>query len=67
MTLTPEQVAALGGILGAVVIAGIRQVWVWGWTYKAMVDDRDFWRRHALRSSDLTDRAIDIAAKKGDG
>lgn len=67
MGLTPEQTAAVGGIIVAVVVAGIRKVWVWGWTYASAIEERDFWRATALRSMGHADKAIDIAAKQGDG
>lgn len=68
MGLTPEQVAAVAGILGAVIVSGIKKVWVWGWTYNSVVEDRDFWRTTALKSMGHADKAIDIAAgSKGDG
>lgn len=64
MNLTPEQVVAVAGILTAVIGAGLRKVWVWGWTYQQVVEDRDFWRKIALQSMGHADKAIDIAAKK---
>ena len=31
-----------------VLLAGYRQLWVWGHQYRDMVADRDFWRQQAL-------------------
>ena len=67
MALTPEQTAAVAGILAAVILAGMTGKWVWGWTYRAVVEDRDFWRSTALRAMGHADKAVDIAAKKSDG
>jgi hypothetical protein len=64
MGLTPEQVAAVGGIISAVILAGAKRFWVWGWSYQAVVEDRDFWRKIALQSMGHAEKAIDIAAKK---
>lgn len=57
-------IAAIGTILTAVVGAGIRQVWVWGWTYKAMVEERDFWRSATLELIPITGKATQIVADK---
>jgi hypothetical protein len=66
-TLSPEQVIAVAGIIGAVVGAGIRRAWVWGWTYTEMRDDRDFWRSTALTAMGHTDKAIDVVDKVAGG
>jgi hypothetical protein len=65
VSLTPEQVAALGAIVTAVVLAGMRGVWVWGWVYKELVKQLDqerrekvYWRGVALRSLDHADHAL---------
>lgn len=64
MGLTPEQVAAVAAILVAVVAAGLAKKWVWGWVYADMVEDRNFWRRQALRLADHSDQALDVIEKK---
>lgn len=61
--LTSEQVVVLAGIIGAVIGAGIRRAWVWGWTYTEMRAERDFWRDTALQAMGHTDKAIDVADK----
>lgn len=69
MSLDPQQVTIVG-LLFAIGAAGMRKVWVWGWTLadkedqlKAMTVDRDFWRDTALRAIGHTDKAIDVVAK----
>jgi hypothetical protein len=66
MTLTPEQVAAVAGIIGAVVVAGIRKVWVWGWVFAAMEVDRNYWRDLAMSGTAIAEDATTIALRKRD-
>lgn len=56
-------IAAIGTILGTVVGAGVRQVWVFGWTYRAKADESDFWRDAFLRAVGQTEQAIRVAKK----
>lgn len=47
-----------GGILALLLIiiaGGSRKLWVWGWQYREMEDDRNFWRDVALRTVDITE------------
>jgi len=70
MSLTPEQVAAVAGIITAVILSGMAKKWVWGWQYKAMEEDRDFWRKVAMQSLGHADKALDTAStavKKAEG
>ena len=71
MGLTPEQVAAVGGILTAVIVAGIRKVWVWGRELAAMekqleaqVVETHFWRRAALKALGHADSLLGIPPEK---
>lgn len=73
MTLTPEQTAIVAAIVGGVVGAGIKGVWVWGWVYKALEKrlleqqrETQFWRGVALKAMGHTDQALDVAAKATD-
>ena len=70
MSLTPEQSAVVAGVIVAVVTAGLKGLWVFGWVHKAIVSsltkqltdmtrDRDYWRNIALRSMGHTDRALE--------
>lgn len=63
--MTPEQYT-LVGLLIAIGIAGAAGKWVFGWVYKAMERDRDYWRSRALRWAGLAEMAIDEAAKRAD-
>jgi small basic protein len=54
--LTIALLAAIATILGAVATAFLK-------LYDHMVKDRDFWRDHALRGTDLADRATYVAEK----
>lgn len=56
-------IAAIGSILTAVVGAGVRGVWVFGWTYRQKAAESDFWRDAFLRSVGQTDQAIQVAKK----
>lgn len=68
MTLDPAVVIAGIGTLAATVVgAGIRKVWVWGWTFSDMERDRDFWRQTAIGLMRVSAQATDIATSKVDG
>lgn len=57
-----DPVVLLGFIasaITAVVGAGIRKVWVWGWVLADMREERDWWRTFALRSTNTAEKAID--------
>ena len=56
-------IAAIGSILGTVTAAGVRQMWVFGWTYRAKAVEADFWRDAFLRSVGQTDQAIQVVKK----
>ena len=65
MTLDPTVViAGIGTVAATVIGAGIRRVWVWGWTYSQMESDRDFWRDTALRAMGQTEKAIRVVEKQ---
>lgn len=64
MPLTPEQWTLLG-LVGVIAAAGLRRLWVFGWTYADKVKDlgdmtvdRDFWRDTALKSMGHVDKAL---------
>jgi len=65
--LTTEQITIIGLLL-AIGGAGLKKLWVFGWTYAdkvkdlaEMTADRDFWRDTALKSMVHTDKAIRVA------
>ena len=66
-----QLLAGIGTILTAVVVAGIKKVWVWGYQLTdkdddlaEMTVDRNFWRDTALKAMGHTDKALDVAGKK---
>ena len=55
-----------GGVLGlllAIIIAGARRWWVFGWQYEAMRAERDQWKALAMRSRDLARLATDLPSE----
>lgn len=47
-----------GGVLAVlvlIILGGSRRLWVWGWQYREMENDRDFWRDVALKTVDITE------------
>jgi hypothetical protein len=70
MTLDPlVAFGAIGTIVGGVAAAGVAGKWVFGWVFKAMEKDRDFWREAFLRSAGHTGKSLEIneALIKGNG
>lgn len=79
--MTDAQVAAVAGIIGAIVAAGMAGQWVFGWVHKAIVrslerqlaeskQETAFWRGVALKAMGHTDRALEKipdAEKPADG
>ena len=63
MGLTPEQTAAVASIIVAVVVAGIRKVWVWGWVFHAMEVERNYWRDLAHSGTALAREAVALETK----
>ena len=61
--MTPEQFT-VAALVTAIAAAGMAGQWVFGWVYKAMVADRDFWRDRALGSTGLASIATDEAEKR---
>jgi hypothetical protein len=54
------------GLLLLILYGGREQWWVFGWQYRQMREDRDFWQESALKGMDLADRAV-ARIKKEDG
>jgi hypothetical protein len=72
VTLDPQQITIIA-LLFAIGAAGLKKLWVFGWTYAdkvndlvGMTKDRDFWRDTALRSMGHTDRAIEVASRQSE-
>ena len=67
--MTPEQVSIVGLVL-AIGAAGLRKLWVFGWTYQDKVDelakaetDIVFWRDLALSGTTLALKGTELAEK----
>lgn len=52
-------IAAIGTLLGTITAAGLARKWVFGWTYMAMVEERDFWRNAFLKATSVKDETIE--------
>lgn len=64
MTLDSNQLTIVG-VLTAIGLAGLKRLWVFGWTYTEkdkdlteMTEDRNFWRDTALQSMGHVDTAL---------
>ena len=73
LNLDPQQITVIA-LLFAIGGAGLKKLWVFGWTYaekdKALAEmttDRNFWRDTALASLTHVDRLVDGDAKKARG
>lgn len=66
--------AQIMGPAGALVLAltilfgGFKKTpwWVFGWTYRGVVEEKDEWKRLALRGSEVTERVVSIAESRRD-
>lgn len=56
--------AGIVGLLVFILIGGSRQWWVWGYQFRDLKQERDWWRDTALRGTQMAERAVDIAAKR---
>ena len=64
----PETLAAIReyGALALFFIAftaGARGVWVWGWQYREIREDRDWWRRVAEQLAGTAERGANVAER----
>lgn len=50
--------AGVIGVLVIIIVGGIKKLWVWGWQYREMERDRDFWRDTALRALNISEAAV---------
>lgn len=62
--LDPQQITVISVLVG-LGLAGLRKMWVFGWTYTdketdlaEMTKDRDFWRDTALKAMGHVDQAL---------
>lgn len=51
-------------ILVLILISGARQYWVWGWTYEKERKDKQEWRRIALSTGKVADRAVSHLSRR---
>ena len=67
----------VSAVLIAALLSGSRGVWVYGRSHQEVVrhlltridqliEERDQWRRMALRGTDVAEKAVAVAARKGD-
>lgn len=54
--MNPEQFTIAGLLLGA-LLAGARGLWVFGWIYRAEVEESKYWRDRALIGTGLAEIA----------
>ncbi len=59
--------AGVIGLLMLVLVGGARAWWVFGWTYKLMLRDRDMWRRLALSGTSLAERSLRLVERDQGG
>jgi hypothetical protein len=43
---------------------GARGIWVWGWYYRQVCDERDDWRRAALTGTNAAERLATLAQER---
>jgi hypothetical protein len=56
--------AGFVGLAITILFGGAKEVWVWGWQYRAVVKERDELRAIVYRAVDLTDQSLDLAEGK---
>lgn len=56
----------VAGVLLAIIVAGYKRLWVWGWQYSEVQKDRDFWREAALHGKYMTERTVQLAETVAD-
>jgi hypothetical protein len=47
-----------------ILLGGWKRFWVWGYQLEEMRQERDEWRRMALRGTEFAERAISVVEKK---
>lgn len=58
--MNPEQIT-IAGLLITALVAGARGMWVFGYIYRAALEDCRFWRERALEGTGLAEIATDVA------
>jgi len=49
------------GVLTVIVVGALKEWWVPGKVHRRVVTEKDFWRSHALKSTNLAEAAIRLA------
>ena len=57
--------AGLLGMLLIIVYGAAQEWWVWGWLYREMRADRDYWRDIALRAAQIAEKAATNGPSRG--
>lgn len=55
-----------GGMLGllvAVILLGSKRMWVFGWQYRQLWDEKEEWRKQAQGNLRLSDKSADVSAE----
>jgi len=50
--------AGVVGILVIILAGGLRQWWVFGWLYRATIEERNEWKQIALRGVNLAEKGV---------
>lgn len=73
MSLEAQQIT-VAALLLAIGGAGLKKLWVWGWTYAdrladiaELKKDRDFWRDTALKALGHVDKALEVVQGRQSG
>jgi hypothetical protein len=51
-------------IVAIILYSGYKQKWVWGWQYREIKNERDFWRATAMVSTAVSEVAVKKVAKE---
>ena len=55
------------GLVALILVAGAKQVWVWGWTYREKAKESEEWKQRALRATNVATTAVDVAEQTHEG
>lgn len=47
------------GLMAVIIYGAAKEWWVWGWLYKELRQERNYWRDIALRATDLAAKVAD--------
>lgn len=49
-----------------VLVGGWRKWWVYGWRYRELSEEKNEWKRLALRGTKMAERVVNVAEKRLD-